>query len=279
MILDFRSTLIHKWRSNLSTLVWPIQVVVNKPIEIIHDISVSFISKQSLLDENAKLRAQELLLQSQLQKLYVLQKENDQLKQLLLSSPRVEGHVQAAQLLAVSLAPELQQVVLDKGQHDSVYVGQPVLDAYGVIGQVVDVAPLTSKILLITDQHSAIPVQDYRNGLRAVAVGTGDINKLQLINVTQTMDVRAGDLFVTSGLGLRYPVGYPVGVVSQIKHEPRERFAMIELTPSAHLEQTQQVLLASPDRARLSEEVKQELAKSLPDATTVEDNHEAHPSH
>ena len=145
-----------------------------------------------------------------------------------------------ARLLSVELDPHLQQVVLDRGSEQHTYVGQPVLDAFGVMGQVIDVGSLTSNVLLITDKQSAVPVEDYRNGARAVAVGLGVSGRLKLINVPLKNQIQAGDLFVTSGLGLRYPVGYPVGVVESINP--------LLLTPTAHLDETQQVLLAWPNK-------------------------------
>jgi len=186
------------------------------------------------------------------------------LRKLLQSTSEISGRVVVAQLLAVSLDPRLQQVILDRGSHIKVYNGQPVLDAFGVMGQVVDVGPLTSKVLLLTDTRSAVPVQDYRNGLRAIAVGQGITGKLNLINVTNATNIKQGDLFVTSGLGLHYPVGYPVGVVSAIQKTPSQQFTQISLVPSAHLDQTQQVLLVWPSKAALFKAVQSQLQQPLP---------------
>src|SRR5262249_30056895 len=138
--------------------------------------------------------------------------ENAQLRELLKSTPQVEGRVSVAQLLAVDLDPNLQQVIVDKGANQGIFIGQPVLDAFGVMGQVVHADPITSRVMLITDRKSAIPVQDARNSIRAIAMGMGGVGKLALINVPETSDIQVGDLFVCSGLDMRYPVGYPVGV-------------------------------------------------------------------
>lgn len=263
ILLDQKAAFFQKVRADLSLVVLPIQYLVNAPIKTIHWIATNITTQQQLMADNARLRAHEWLLQSKLQKLLALERENAQLRELLKSTSRMDGlRLLVAQLLAVDLDPNLQQVVVDKGTQSHIYVGQPVLDAYGIIGQVVDVSPLTSNVMLISNPKSAVPVQDYRNGIRAIAVGLGSSGKLMLINVLDTSDIQKGDLFMSSGLGLRYPVGYPVGVVSELTHNPAKRFATIVLQPSAHLDQSQQVLMVWPDRASLKNAVREELASS-----------------
>ncbi len=273
MIFDHQSKRFHQFRETLSVVSMPIQYLVSTPIKTAHWLGTSITNQRNLIEDNARLRAHELLLESKLQKLLALERENAQLRELLKSTTEVAGKVRVAQLLAVDLDPSLQQVVLDKGKHDHVYVGQPVIDAYGVLGQVIDVGLFTSKILLITDTKSAVPVQDYRNGVRAIAIGLGSSGKLALINVPYTNDIKVGDLFVASGLGLRFPVGYPVGVVSSINLVPGRRFATIKLLPSAHLDQTQQVLLAWPSKASLLKAVHAQLQQTLPGQTTTRKQH------
>lgn len=267
ILLDNRSENFHLWRTRLEVVVMPIQEMVNGPIKMVHWLSSNITAQRKLLDENAELRAHEFVLESKLQKLLTLERENAQLKQLLQSTAKVSGKVKVAQLLAVSLDASLQQMVLNKGNNAGVYVGQPVLDAYGVMGQVVDVSPFTSKVLLVTDTRAAVPVQDYRNGIRAIAVGTGVGRPLALINIPDTSDIRVGDLFVSSGLGLLYPVGYPVGQVTKIDHVSGKSFAVVDLAVAAHLDQTAQVLLAWPNKPSLVEDVQRELNKPLPTAS------------
>ena len=263
IILDQKAAFFQKIRANLALAVLPIQYLVNVPIKTIHWIATNFATQQQLVDDSARLRTHELLLESKLQKLIVLEHENAQLRELLkLTSHVGNARVIVAQLLAVNLDPNLQQVIVDKGARYHIYVGQPVLDAYGVVGQVVHVGPLTSKVMLISDPKSAVPVQDYRNGIRAIVVGMGSSEKLVLINVPDTRDIQKGDLFVSSGLGLRYPLGYPVGVVSEIRHNFSKRTVII-LQRSAHLDQSQQVLMIWLNKASLAEAVQEELKSKL----------------
>lgn len=234
-----------------TTVAYPFQTMVDAPIRFANWINAGVTRQNHLVQENETLRVREILLESRLQKLLALEKENADLRKLLQSTSKVSGRVTVARLLAVALDPNLQQVVLNKGAKDSVYQGQPVLDGFGVMGQVIGVGSLTSKVLLITDKQSAVPVEDYRNGTRAVAAGTGVSGKLALINIPETSDIQEGDLFVTSGLGLCYPVGYPVGMVSAIKRVGNSTVEKIWLTPTAHLNQSEQVLLAWPSKTKI----------------------------
>lgn len=261
--LDHRSETFHRWREQTEVVLVPLQDMVSGPIKLVHWIASNFSAHRQLITENAKLRTHEFLLESKLQKLLLLERENAQLKELLKSTARVEGQVRVAQLMAISLDPSLAQVVLNKGSRSHVYVGQPVLDAYGVMGQVVDVSPYTSKVMLITDSRAAVPVRDMRNDMRAIAVGRGVGQEMALVNVPDTTDIQVGDVFVSSGLGLRFPVGYPVGTVTQVKHVSGQRFAQIALSPAAHLNQSQQVLLAWPTQKAMFSSVKKELEKPL----------------
>jgi rod shape-determining protein MreC len=195
--------------------------------------------------------------------LLLLERENAQLKQLLQPTPQATGKTIVAQLLAVALNPVTQQVVIDRGLSDHLYLGQPVLDAYGVLGQIINIGPLTSRVLLVTDIKSSVPVQNYRTGSRAIAIGSGSSGQLRLINVPDSSDIQEGDLYVASGMGLRFPVGYPVGVVAKSTLEPGERFATIVLIPSARLDKSEQVLLAWPEHAAYDEAVQQQLKAAM----------------
>ena len=254
IILDQKSLFFRKIHDNLALVVLPFQYLVNLPIKTIHWITISVTTQQKLIADNVRLQAHEFLLELKLQKLLVLERENAQLRNLLKFTTHIrDAHAVVAQLLAINLDPNLQQVIVDKGIRDHVYVGQPVLDAYGVVGQIIHSSILTSTVMLISDPKSAVPVQDYRNGIRAIAIGMGKSSgKLMLINATDTTDIQQGDLFVSSGLGLCYPMGYPVGVVFDLEQDSMKQFLMITLRPSAHLNQSQQVLITYPNKGSLA---------------------------
>lgn len=244
MVLDHREHYLNPVRAGLDLLVTPIQYVVDAPIRVVTTLNTNLSSRQSLLAQNDDLRAQQLLLQAKLQRLIALENENCQLRALLQSSFKINNErIQVAQLLAVSTEPSVSELVINKGTHDGVYEGQPVLDAAGIMGQIINVGPLTSRVLLITDVRSAVPVQDARNGARGIIVGQGSLAKLLLTNIPETVDIRAKDLLVSSGLGGRYPMGYPVGVVLTVHHNVGDPFTKIEVAPSAQLDRSQDVLL------------------------------------
>ena len=250
MIADYHQFRIQPVRAAVSVIIAPIQYTVNWPVQLFDWLHSSISSHQELLAENARLSAQQILLQAQLQKLLAVENENAELHALLKSSPRLgNARLQSAQLLAVDSDPALQQVVVDKGSRDGLFVGQPVLDATGVLGQVIQVGPFTSHVMLITDLRSAVPVQDGRNGIRAIAVGSGALGNLKLANIPDTTDIKIGDLLVSSGLGDRYPAGYPVGTVTTIVNSSGEHFATITVEPTAKLERSTQVLLVWPQKS------------------------------
>jgi rod shape-determining protein MreC len=245
-----------------SVMVWPFQEMVAQPAAGVKHLSSDLQSRSALIQENQRLHAKMFLLQAQLQRFIALQKQNKQLKALLLSSQELDGKVLVAHLLAVDLNPALHQVIIDKGSHAHLYTGQPVVDAYGVMGQVVTITPKVSRVLLVTDTKSAIPVKDVRSGQRAVAVGSAG-PMMKLINVTDTADIKPGDLMVTSGLGMQFPFGYPVGTVRKVVHTPSQNFADISLQPSAHLNKSSQVLLIWPRQQSLAQAAKSVLRAPL----------------
>jgi rod shape-determining protein MreC len=248
MVLDQRAGGVQQVRSALSMPLSLLEYVVSWPVQLIDKLGTMVSTHDTLVKENVDLRSEQLLLKAQVQRLLAIESENNQLKALLRSSAQVRGKVLISQLLAVDSDPFVNQVLLDKGYSEGVFVGQPVLDANGVMGKVIQVGPLTSRVLLINDSHSGVPIQNTRNGIRAIAVGDSYSGKLKLINVPQTVDVKTGDMLVTSGLGEQYPAGYPVGEVISVVKDPGMQFSVIEVQPSAHSDRSRQVLLVWPSQ-------------------------------
>jgi len=243
MTLDHRQHHADTLRAALSVLIYPIQVIVGLPANTGSWVSENLSSRQTLLDENAQLHDEQLQLKVRLQKLEALEAENQRLRELLGSSFKVGEQSLIAELIKVDMAPFSQQILLNKGSLHKVYSGQPLLDAYGVMGQVLDVGPLTSTAILITDPSHAIPVEVNRNGLRAIARGIGDIGQLELPHIPNNADIEPGDLLVTSGLGGRFPAGYPVARVISVTNKPGEPFADVTAEPTARLMSTREILL------------------------------------
>jgi rod shape-determining protein MreC len=243
MVIDHRYHHLQSLRSTLAVITYPLQFLADLPITTRDWVAETFATRNRLSEENQQLHADNLKLRARLQKFESLQAENLRLRDLLESSIKVGDRVLIAELSAVDLDPYRQQIVIDKGGASGVFEGQPVLDANAVMGQVVHVNPFSSTVLLITDASHALPVQVLRNGLRTIAIGSGRIDRLELPYLTNNADIREGDLLVTSGLGGKFPPGYPVAEVTQVRIAPDQPFADVAAAPRAHLDRSREVLL------------------------------------
>ena len=242
MTLD-RQHRIDSIRPALSLLVYPVQYTVDLPSRVGAWISDSLTTRTQLQRDNAELRSESLVQQSQLHRLISLENENARLRELLQSSIKISKQTRVAELLAVDLDPFRREIIINKGSVHGVVPGLPLIDAYGLMGQLIHVNPFSSMALLITDPSHAVPVQVARNGLRALALGTGVSDRLELPYVPTDADIQVGDLLVTSGLGGRFPPDYPVARVISVEHDPSLTFAKIRAEPTARLEHNREVLL------------------------------------
>ncbi|OHC70392.1 MAG: rod shape-determining protein MreC, partial [Pseudomonadales bacterium RIFCSPLOWO2_02_FULL_63_210] len=201
MVVDARFTVLQPLRSQLGLIVEPVYWLGRLPVTLWDSATQELSSRSDLAAENEKLKAESLMLQRRLQKLAALTEQNVRLRELLNSSALVDDDVLATELIGIDPNPFTHRILIDKGSKDGVLLGQPVLDARGLMGQVVEVMPYTSRVLLLTDTTHSIPVQVNRNGLRAIASGTGNPERLELRHVADTADVKEGDLLLSSGLG------------------------------------------------------------------------------
>jgi rod shape-determining protein MreC len=243
MTADHRTNMLQGVRSIFAMTIYPLQSIASIPTNISHWLDSQFHSRQSLIDDNAKQRVVNLLLKAQLQKFMSLQAENIRLRSLLKSSRKLNDQMLIAETIAVDLDPYKRQIMINKGSLNHIYSGQPILDAYGIMGQIIHPSLSSSTAILITDPSHAIPVQINRNGLRTVLYGTGAANYLEVQNLPNNANIKVGDLLITSGLGGRFPEGYPVAIVVDIQRDPGQPFAKITAEATAHLEQSREVLL------------------------------------
>ena len=247
LVIDQHNPRLIKLRSALSYVVYPILSTVNLPFEFFSNLKNSAISYIELREENKRLKEQQFISDGKLLKFAALEKENIRLRSLLQSSYKIGEQVLVAEILSVNLVPFDHVVLVNKGSRFGLHLKQPVLDAQGVVGQVVRTSPLTSEVMLITDPNHAIPVQINRNGLRTIAVGTGQLNRLILPFLPNNADVQPGDLLITSGMGGTFPQGYPVAVVERVEAQPHRPFALISATPKAALDKIREVLIVWSD--------------------------------
>ncbi|WP_231701600.1 rod shape-determining protein MreC [Halopseudomonas xinjiangensis] len=248
MVVDARLSVLQPLRSQMGLVLMPFYYVAELPVRSWDAIEQQLSSRANLMAENERLRAESLLTQRKLQKLAALTEQNVRLRELLNSSSLLDERVLVAELIGVDPNPFTQRIVINKGEQDGVFLGQPVLDATGLMGQVVEVLPHTARVLLITDVAHSLPVQVNRNGLRAIAAGMGSNEWLELRHVGDTADIRVDDILVSSGLGQRFPAGYPVGRVVSVERDPSQPFADVRVAPTAQLNRSRYLLLVfSPE--------------------------------
>ncbi|MDB6096586.1 MAG: rod shape-determining protein MreC [Francisellaceae bacterium] len=246
MAIDHHYHYLPSIRSNFTKIIVPIQKLSNLPGQSLANLSHYLSSYTFLQKENIRLNQQQLVLNAQLQKLMALESENIRLRALLQSSPKIKESFTSAELIQIDPDPFSHIIVLNKGKTDGVFIGQPLIDANGIMGKIIEVENDTSRAMLITDTAHALPIENLRNGMRAIAVGVGNINRLELQHVPLTADIKEGDELVTSGLGGKYPMGLPVGTVDKVIYTKGAAFSKIWIKPKAHLEQSKQVLLIQP---------------------------------
>jgi rod shape-determining protein MreC len=243
ILLDQRTRWVDPVRYVLGYVAAPIQYLADLPSEMSGWVADHARSRESLQEENARLKRQILILNQKAQRLAVLESQNVRLRELLNSSARVDAQVLVAEVIGLDPDPNRQELVINKGDDADVFRGQAVLDAEGLLGQVVEVGPFSSRVLLVTDASHALSVQVNRNGVRSILSGTGRSDLMQLLYVPDTADVQEGDLLVSTGLGGRYPGGYPVAEVSSVVHDPGAAFARIQARPRAAMDRVSHVLL------------------------------------
>jgi rod shape-determining protein MreC len=229
--------------SRLSALATPFYWLADVPYRLGDWSRHSLQDWRSLKDENDTLRQEKLILTAQVAKMAALSAENARLRQLLNSAAHVDDSVLIAELVAVAPDPLRHIVVINKGEDAGVYVGQAVIDGHGLVGQVIEVSRFFSRVLQVSDTTHAVPVQVNRNGVRAIAEGTGLVDSLQVAHVASSTDIKVGDLLVTSGLGGGFPPGYPVAIVTEVSEGDGQPFLRVKAKPTAHLDQSRHLLL------------------------------------
>ncbi|MGE6108707.1 rod shape-determining protein MreC [Aeromonas sobria] len=248
IVADSRFGVFSHVRVYLSSLVSPLQYMANAPGTLLDTMSTQVQTRADLIEQTKQQEQQLFTLRSRLLKMDHLEHENQRLRELLGSPVHNESRKMVAELLSVDSDPFSHQVLINKGALDGVYNGQPVINDQGVVGQVLHVGSTTSRVLLITDASHGIPVRVLRNDLRAIASGSGELDKLELRNLPRNTDVQVGDLLVTSGLGGRFPEGYPVATVTRSDYVEGKPFAQVEARPLVALDRLRYLLLLWTDK-------------------------------
>lgn len=246
MWADHRHQHVENLRAALALVIYPVQVAVDVPVQATAWLSEQVSTHQQLVAENRRLREEQFRLNALMLRFEALEEENTRLRQLLDTSTRLRDPLMIAEIMSVDLDPFRQQIIINRGRMHGAYPGQPLINAQGVVGQVLESHPLHSVVLLISDPSHALPVLVNRTGLRTLAVGTGSPDRLELRHIPPAEDVEPGDIISTSGLGGRFPADYPVAEITRVERIPGEAFAHVEARPLARLDRSREVLLLTP---------------------------------
>lgn len=247
LINDQRNNYLSILRNSIAIAIYPLQSAVEIPSRLTDWFDLRIKSKEILIKENQNLLSQQKINSSILQRYESLEQENERLKQILNAASNLDNKVEITRIISVNVNPYRHTIVIDKGERDGVYEGQILLGADGVIGQILHTNFLTSEAILISDSDHALPVEINRNGLRTIVLGNGSYTKLDVPYIPNNADIEIGDLLVTSGLGGKFPSGYPVAKVDFIESDLSEQFYKVSAKPIAYLNQVRELMLLKPE--------------------------------
>jgi len=241
MYQDQEGTYTVKLRSYLSASLYPLQYLVNAPKNVQKNLSENLLGREEIINENQKLKEENLNLKSQMQQVYKLESENKRLYELMDSKPKTNDEYVFADIISTSNIRDKHQILINRGSKDGIKLGSSIVDSNGIIGHVIRDQIFASEVLLISDLEHAIPIEVVRTGLRSIAVGTGNHTRLKINMLPVNSDIQKEDILITSGLGGRYPEGFPVGTVKNIKSNSGESFLEVEILPFANLKTINEV--------------------------------------
>lgn len=248
IFFDYKLQSFDLVRGYLQSFVSPLQYLANAPKQAMNWVAENMVTRRQLMDENQRYRINEIQLKEQLLQLDIVKSENERLRALLSSPVRQEMKKMSAEILSVDSDPYSHQVLINRGANEGVYEGQPVLHDKGIVGQVLHVGANSSRVLLISDLKHAIPVRVKRNGIRLIASGTGQIDRLELNHVPPSSDIKTGDELISSGLGGVFPEGYPVATVSFVSQGGASQFVQVSSKPVAEIDRLRYLLLLWPEK-------------------------------
>ncbi|MFT5814436.1 MAG: rod shape-determining protein MreC [Psychroserpens sp.] len=253
IFFDHKMNSFESTRGYLQSMVSPLQYLATAPKQMMNWAAENIVTRRQLIDDNAQYKINELVFHEQVLQLDIVKRENRRLRALLYSPLRSDAKKMVAEILAVDSDPYTHQVVINRGANDGVYEGQAVIDDEGIVGQILHVGTSSSRVLLITDVTHAVPVRISRNGVRLIATGAGVIDGLTHNYVPHSSDIRTGDLLVTSGLGSKFPEGYPVAKVTAVIQDESRAFSQIRSQPVAKIDRLRYVLLLWSEQNKIKQ--------------------------
>ncbi len=260
MLVDNRFALSASIRNYASVLVSPVWWLASRPYNVWKSTASAMRSNQQLRDQVKALESKQLKSDLAIQQIPAIQSENNALRALLSAKQRLQYAARLVDLISINPEPSQKRFIIDKGKNLGVHVGQVLIDARGLVGQVSEVYSDKSLVISITDADHALPVIVSRSGFRSILFGQGNDRVLSLANLTPSDDIKVGDVLLTSGMGGRFPAGIPVGVVRQFKQDAALAFVSAQVQPYARVTYGRQLLLLDV----IKEQVSPAVAKPSP---------------
>ncbi|MGZ5031698.1 MAG: rod shape-determining protein MreC [Usitatibacter sp.] len=243
MIADHRFHALETVRLSLSVMAYPLQQLAAMPSQALGRIADYFASQDRLLRENQDLKAKVLEQSAAAQEARLLRAEQEHLLAMSPGKSRYADRGTLAEVLYTARNPFVRKVIVDKGLTQGIQAGMPVIDDSGVVGQVTNVGTFTSEVTLVTEKDQSVPVMLVRNGLRAIAVGSGKDGSIDVPFMPVSADIQNGDIFVTSGIDATYPPGLLVAQVTSVEKNAAYVFAKIVAKPAAGVENHRYVMV------------------------------------
>lgn len=257
LFADLRLKVLSDVRYYVESALYPVMVFADSPRTLSSAVTTQFKSRAELIAENEQLAAEIFEQRADLLRLHSLEQENAAMRRLLNSPLHETSRRMFAEVVAVDSDPYMQRVVVNRGSSSNAYLSMPVITDEGLVGQVIEVDYSFSRVLLLSDPASSVPVVNMRNQIRALAEGNGTHDELDIANVARSADIQEGDLLVTSGVGGVYPQGYPVAVVTSVGMSENQSFAEVKARPLVDFAKMRYVLMYWYDtRSAAGDEVK-----------------------
>jgi rod shape-determining protein MreC len=279
MLSDKNSGISKALREHTAELLQPVWWLAAAPKRAYNASIDYFRTGADLRDENAALREEIMLANTRMRRLSAVSAENQRLRRLLGGTAASQLKVQLVDIQQVDLSNTKQRLLLAAGANNGVQVGQAVVDADGLLGQVIQVNYSFSTALLITDSDHSVPVLEARTGLRLIAYGTGESRSLRVPNIPQSAQLKVGDVLISSGVGGRFPPGFPVAIIERLEPDETRSFVQAYATPAAHVDQGGEVLLVKDLRPLSSpKDDPVPVPAQTPDATAPAENSAGNPA-
>lgn len=233
IIFDRYSIFLQPLRSYISSGLMPLYWMASIPESLIDNTSKKVYEFMHISQENKRLTRENILYKRYIRKIDSLNKKDQDMHELFRIADSIKRKVELVESISINPDSGIQRIMINRGEEDGVLLGQPVINSRGLVGQITELRPKTSYVLLLTDQSHSIPVQVNRSGFRGIADGIGKKYFLEIRDIPSTVDIKEGDHLVSSGLGKRFPTGYPVGIVDKVLHESGKPFSTVVIIPTA----------------------------------------------